>query len=573
MTQVPLKVKAALIFVFLAATPAVVTGAALIFVNTDAVKTSEGQLQTAVLFELATHVDQQLAAAEDDLRSVVDALELEMARSEQPSLSSVQAVLKTSRQLDSARLLVPEAGVDTLLFERDEPPPQRSLDSVDTSPGSASITVAEDGAVTLVRAVRASGGGKAGAVVATLRSELLTDYLERAARERFSSGGAKVLLVSSDYEVIADVGGGAKAGADVQAHPVWRLASPNHERPVVVVSDLQVDGVSMLGGVQSIPRLGWYVATWRPRDRAYATLDRMVERATWASSFAALFALGLGLFAAARLTRPIVAMAAQAERIGRRAWSELQPLPQSKDELGQLARSLGDMAGALQQSEVKLEEEAQLRTNLSRYMSGAVVDQVLRGELPARHVGKRQQVTVLFGSIVSFSSLTEEGRPEDIVGLLNELYSLVTEVIFRHGGIVDKFIGDSVMAAWGTPTPEPNHASRALDAADDILRFVSVANDDWEQRFGIRIRMAIGLNTGECIAGSLGSDKRLDYTLIGDVVNVAARLEREAAPDQVLITEATREAADEGFETTFIGEHRLTGRRKFTRVYALELAA
>src|SRR5690606_11039048 len=212
---------------------------------------------------------------------------------------------------------------------------------------------------------------------------------------------------------------------------------------------------------------------------------------------------GLGLFAAARLTRPIVAMAAQAERIGRRAWSELQPLPQSKDELGQLAKSLGDMAGALQQSELKLEEEAQLRTNLSRYMSGAVVDQILRGELPARHVGKRQQVTVLFGSIVSFSSITEEGRPEDIVGLLNELYSLVTEVIFRHGGIVDKFIGDSVMAAWGTPAPAPDHASRALDAAEDMLRFVAVANDDWEDRYGIRIRMAIGLNTGECIAGSL----------------------------------------------------------------------
>jgi class 3 adenylate cyclase len=157
--------------------------------------------------------------------------------------------------------------------------------------------------------------------------------------------------------------------------------------------------------------------------------------------------------------------------------------------------------------------------------------------------------------------------------LLNELYSLVTEIIFRHGGIVDKFIGDSVMAAWGTPAPAPDHASKALDAAEDIQRFVAVANDDWEERYGVRIRMAIGLNTGECVAGSLGSDKRLDYTLIGDVVNVAARLEREAAPDQVLITERTRDCADPAFETTFIGEHRLSGRRNFTRVYALELVA
>ncbi len=575
MTTVPLRVKAAVVFVLLAAIPAVVTGILLWYVNVDAVRTSERQLQTAVLSELSAFTDLKVAAAQDDVRALAEALAAEARSNAVPSFDGVRAVLKTTRYVSSARLLIPESDVDVTLLVGDEgvpaAPPLKSLSAV--LPDTVQPLVSQAGAVDLVaRLPVASEEAPVGYVVARMNLLPLRQRLERASVARLGGAEAVVLLVGEAKQPLLTYGPFSATPDAIADLPVWRLGSGKSGAEFAIVGELQIQGQSVLAGVESLPRLGWQVVVWRPTKEAYATLSTMIQRAGLAATCATILALLLGLLAATRLTRPILEMAEQAQLIGQRAWGQLRLLPTSNDELGQLAASLDEMAGALKQSEFQIGQEIRLRTDLSRYMSRALVEQIVRGDVAVSKGEEQQNVTVLFGSVVSFTSLAEEAKSEDIVALLNELYAILTEIVFRNGGIVDKFFGDSVMAAWGTPHADARHATNALEAAEEILRFVSVASDDWQRRFGSRVRMAIGINTGTCIAGNLGSDKRMEYTVIGDTVNVAARLEREAAPGQVLITEATKEAAL-GFDYTFIGEHRLSGRQGLSRVYALEVGS
>jgi class 3 adenylate cyclase len=127
---------------------------------------------------------------------------------------------------------------------------------------------------------------------------------------------------------------------------------------------------------------------------------------------------------------------------------------------------------------------------------------------------------------------------------------------------VDKLIGDCVMALWGAPTAHPDHARRALLAAQDMARFCESASADWKARFGVEVRLAIGVNTGEAVVGNVGSRERMEYTAIGDVVNVAARLETIARPQQILVSRATADAIEGGFTVTPLGSREVPGRRE-----------
>ncbi|MEZ4445622.1 MAG: adenylate/guanylate cyclase domain-containing protein [Polyangiaceae bacterium] len=146
---------------------------------------------------------------------------------------------------------------------------------------------------------------------------------------------------------------------------------------------------------------------------------------------------------------------------------------------------------------------------------------------------------------------------------------MLTELVFQHEGMVDKFIGDCVMAVWGAPVPREDHARRAVACAEDMMSFLEAGRDQWRERYGVELRLAIGVNSGEAIVGNIGSDKRMEYTVVGDVVNVAARLESLAAPNQVLVAEGAQALVADEFELRRLGNRRLTGREKETVVYEL----
>jgi adenylate cyclase len=226
----------------------------------------------------------------------------------------------------------------------------------------------------------------------------------------------------------------------------------------------------------------------------------------------------------------------------------------------------------LEAKEREVVTQTQVRAALSRYLSPDVVDLIVSNPDQLRLGGERREVTIFFADVVGFTRLSESQPPEIIVALLNELFTFATEIIQRRGGIIDKFIGDCVMAVWGSPQSHPDDALRAVQAAEDLRRWLDVGNRRWRARWGIEIQLAIGIHTGPAVAGNVGSEKRMEYTVIGDTVNVAARIESMAQPGQILVSEATRERiSDSGVELVPAGERQLHGRTAATRIFEVPL--
>jgi adenylate cyclase len=227
----------------------------------------------------------------------------------------------------------------------------------------------------------------------------------------------------------------------------------------------------------------------------------------------------------------------------------------SGDEIGHLARSFNEMLTGL-------EERERLRTAFGSYVSPDVAERVMsEGELLE---GEDVELTVMFVDIRDFTSFAERSSARETVTYLNDFFGVVVPLLERHGGHANKFIGDGVIGVFGAPERMPDHATRALAAARAIAAAV-------EERYGDSLRVGIGLNSGPVSVGSVGGGGRLEFTVIGDAVNVASRVERltRETGDSVLLTEATRALLSEGAgELEPRGEVTLKGKSDPVPVYA-----
>jgi adenylate cyclase len=185
---------------------------------------------------------------------------------------------------------------------------------------------------------------------------------------------------------------------------------------------------------------------------------------------------------------------------------------------------------------------------------------------------RRMEATVLFTDLKGFTTISEERPPEEVAALLNEHFEIMTEIIDRHAGTVSKFIGDAIMALFGVPVPQPDHAARAVRCAVEMQR----AMDEFRQRLAQRqlpeLFMRIGIHTGELVFGAIGSKRQSDLTVIGDTVNVASRLEgmNKEFGSRILISETTYEAAQAAGARLIaesVGEVTVRGRARPLRVY------
>jgi adenylate cyclase len=184
--------------------------------------------------------------------------------------------------------------------------------------------------------------------------------------------------------------------------------------------------------------------------------------------------------------------------------------------------------------------EERLRTSLQRYLSPNIVeDMVLKDTANFSLGGAKKKVTVLFSDIRGFTTLTEKEPVETIVGLLNEYFSAMSDVIFANNGTLDKFIGDAIMAIYGAPLEQPDGAYKCVKTAVEMKAKLALLNEKWKKEKKPQIQVGFGINTGEAIVGNIGSERRMEYTAIGDMVNVAARVEGETEGDQIFITEDT----------------------------------
>ena len=191
----------------------------------------------------------------------------------------------------------------------------------------------------------------------------------------------------------------------------------------------------------------------------------------------------------------------------------------------------------------RLAREEVARANYSRFLPEYVVKQMLDNPESFKLGGVNQTITVLFADIRGFTRISEHAPPEKIVGLLNRYFSAMTDIIFAHGGTLDKYLGDGLMALFGAPTTSPEDASNALNAAVAMQRRIIGFNNELRDEGLLEIGVGIGLHTGEVTVGYIGSERRSEYTAIGDAVNTASRLESNARGGEILISEVTARAA------------------------------
>jgi len=218
-----------------------------------------------------------------------------------------------------------------------------------------------------------------------------------------------------------------------------------------------------------------------------------------------------------------------------------------------------------------LNERAQrLRTvgMFKRFLDPRVVaDLIEGGDIDQSTSADSRDVTVLFSDIRGFTALSESARAEDVVALLNQYFSKQVEVIFRHSGTLDKFIGDAIMAFWGAPVAHANHAHMAVAAAIDMSTALNELRGQLGS-LGQTLDIGIGIHTGRAVVGFIGSNDRLDYTVIGDTVNLASRIEgMTKGIARVLVSEATRDAVGDAYDWRDCGSHHVKGREMPVRLF------
>jgi len=202
-----------------------------------------------------------------------------------------------------------------------------------------------------------------------------------------------------------------------------------------------------------------------------------------------------------------------------------------------------------------------------RYVSSQVVDELIKNPDMLKLGGQRKYLSVFFSDIRGFTSMSEKMEPEEVVQLLNEYLTEMTKIIFQFQGTLDKFIGDAVMAFWGAPKYFPNHAELAVRAAVEMQKKVTELCEKWAIEGRKKIGIGMGVNTGDVVIGNMGSQNFADYTVIGDNVNLAARLEENAKAGQILISQSTYDEIKDIVKVTKLEPLRVKGKEKAVQVY------
>ncbi len=414
-------------------------------------------------------------------------------------------------------------------------------------------------------------------VVATLDPRWLDALIEQVSVRQYDTG-RRLLVVDANLRQLvrgAEPVGASLARRDIfQSADFLRFQREGTLRDFNLTMEYRDRGVPMVGAFRVLRRMRWFVAVRRTQDEAYRALADARRVLMLGAVGCIALAVGLGTWLARRTTRPIDQLEDLTRAYAARRFTTRSSV-KTGDELEVLGSSLESMADQLQQSEAEVARRARIERDLARFLPGEVARSVADGSQSLALGGVRREVTVLFADVASFTTFSEAAPPEKVVALLNELFTVLTEVVFRHGGMVDKFIGDCVMAVFGTGSDarddaadgDDSPAARALAAAEDMHRFVEASAPAWQETYGVEVRLGIGVNRGEALIGNLGSETRMEYTVIGDTVNVAARLEGLARGGQTLVTGSLARSVGARFTYNPLGAHPLRGKRELVEIF------
>lgn len=270
--------------------------------------------------------------------------------------------------------------------------------------------------------------------------------------------------------------------------------------------------------------------------------------------------LGVFIFSMS-ITNPIEKLASLIKVVAKGNFSvSARRIIKTHDEVGDLAKAFDSMTEGLK-------ERDKVKTLFSKFHGSSIAEDLMNKSVGIG--GSNKEVTVFFSDIRGFTSFSETRSPEEVVGMLNEYFAIMVKIIQEHGGIVDKFIGDAIMAVWGAPKGSPRDAQNAIRASLEMRRALAELNERRMQKGQPPIMIGMGVHTGQAISGTIGSDDRMEYTVIGDTVNLTSRIESstKAFGTDLLISEATARIVDQEFGLVHAGAAEVKGKSEPIQLY------
>jgi class 3 adenylate cyclase len=323
-------------------------------------------------------------------------------------------------------------------------------------------------------------------------------------------------------------------------------------------------------------------------DSVAAELDRFQANRQFLTLTVAVFsgvslltALAMGAILSWSLIRPVRRIDVALGRIADGDFDQVVQVP-NRDEFGRLtvnlnrtSRQLASLYEGLSELNTNLEKtieeqvtQLQRTERLRRYVSPQVADAILTGEAPVAFASVRRNLTILYSDIRGFTQMAERMEPEELVDDLNEYFSAMTELVFSNGGTLDKYLGDGILAFFGDPIPFEDHAERAVATAFEMLAKVEELRGTW-MRSEEELSIGVGISTGYVTVGNIGSSTRTDYTVVGNHVNVAARLAAAAEPGMILVSERTMASVRDRVDWIPVDDLVMKGVNRPVKVFAV----
>ena len=297
-----------------------------------------------------------------------------------------------------------------------------------------------------------------------------------------------------------------------------------------------------------------------PLDAVLAPFGSIQRALFFGGSGALLLSVLFGTALSRNLTRPVKELVAATGRVAEGDY-ETAVTVTSHDEMRTLADAFNDMTRGLLMRE-------RYRSVLSKVVSPDIAAELMKGDVELG--GENRDMTVLFADIRGFTPLTEGMEPQDVIGLINDCMEHLASAVDAEGGVVDKFMGDEIMAVFGAPVTQPDHALRAVFAAVRMRDGIADMNRRRAERGEDPLAIGIGIATGVAVAGNMGSSDRMNYTVLGATVNLASRLTGVAQPGEILVNQVTRRAIGDACDATSLGDRSLKGFSSDVEVYSVQ---
>ena len=393
--------------------------------------------------------------------------------------------------------------------------------------------------------------------------DLQSDLTELVGAARFNESGYAV-VVDGDGQIIAHPDR-ARLNEDISSYPAVQQARQSAEAGAITAlnarNESRLFGYRRIANPATLARQPWVLLTEINADEQLAPLRRLRRELVLGIALALLGSLILAHQVARSIQQPLKILSDFAHRIGTGDLTGRLTLG-GRDVAGRLAKALNDMADGLQ-------ERDHVKEVFGRYIATQVSDEILKGQVNLG--GDSRQVTILFSDIRNFTAMSEQMTPSQVVTFLNDYFSEMVDAVFEHEGMLDKFMGDGLMAVFGVFGDESDHPRKAVRAALRMKALLGKINGERAVAGKPPIAIGIGIHSDEVIVGNIGSRKRLEFTVVGDGVNVSSRLQalNKEFGTTILVSETTFQGLEDEFECRPMPEAALRGRAKELRFYEI----